>query len=103
MTHEQRRFREKVSSATFVGYGTGHGWRQAVGLPGGGPSHVVTSLGVFGFDEYREMVLVSLYPGITKDEVQAHTGWPLRVTPTLTETMLPTHEELILIRRFDTL
>lgn len=103
MTHEQRRFREKVSYLTSGGYGTGQGWRQTVGLSGGGPRTVVTSLGVFGFDESGEMVLMSLHPGIAKDEVQANTGWPLRLTSTLTETVPPTHEELILIRRFDTL
>jgi acyl CoA:acetate/3-ketoacid CoA transferase beta subunit len=34
----------------------------------------VPSLGVFGFDESGEMVLVSLHPAITKDEGQANTG-----------------------------
>ena len=103
LTHEQRRFREKVSYVTSAGYGTGHGWRQAVGLPGGGPSIVVTSLGVFDFDESGEMVLVSLHSGITKDEVQANTGWPLRFATTMTETPAPTAAEIALIRQFDTL
>jgi glutaconate CoA-transferase, subunit B len=103
LTHEHRRFREKVSYVTSAGYGTGHRWRQAVGLPGGGPSTVVTSLGVFDFDESGEMVLVSLHPGITKDEVQANTGWPVRTMAPPTETVPPTKDELLLIRRFDTL
>ena len=103
MTHEKRRFREKVSYLTSPGHGTGSGWRHAVGLSGGGPSTVVTSLGVFGFAESGEMVLESLHPGVTREEVQAHTGWPLRSAPTLAETHAPTPEELALIRRFDTL
>jgi glutaconate CoA-transferase subunit B len=103
MTHEQRRFREKVSYLTSAGHGTGSGWRQSVGLSGGGPSTVVTSLGVFRFDASGEMILTSLHPGITKEEVQANTGWALRALATLTTTVSPTKEKLLLIRRFDTL
>jgi glutaconate CoA-transferase subunit B len=103
MTHEHRRFREKVSYLTSVGHGTGSGWRRSVGLSGDGPSKVVTSLAVFGFAESGEMMLISLHPGITKEEVQANTGWPLRALATLVETVPPTKEELLLIRRFDTL
>jgi len=103
MTDESRRFRERVQYLTSAGHGTGKGWRQRVGLPGGGPSKVVTSLGVFGFDESGEMLLTSLHPGITKEEVQTNTGWMLRSAPTVTETQPPASEELTLIRRFDTL
>ncbi len=103
MTHEKRRFQEKVSYLTSPGHGTGSGWRQIVGLPGGGPSKVVTSLGVFGFTESGEMILESLHSGVTHDEVQAHTGWPLRSAPSVTETFPPSPRELALIRRFDTL
>jgi glutaconate CoA-transferase subunit B len=103
MSHEKRRFQEKVSYLTSPGHGSGSGWRQTVGLPGGGPSKVVTSLGVFGFAESGEMILESLHPGVTSEEVQANTGWPLRSAPAVTETPAPTPKELTLIRRFDTL
>lgn len=103
MTHEHRRFRGKVSYVTSAGHGTGSGWRRSVGLSGGGPSTVVTSLGVFGFEETGEMILVSLHPGITKKEVQANTGWSLRSVATVGVTLAPTTAELTLIRRFDTL
>jgi glutaconate CoA-transferase subunit B len=103
MTHEQRRFRERVQYLTSAGHGTGNGWRKEVELSGGGPSRVVTSLGVFGFDKSGEMVLESLHPGVTKDEVQANTGWPLRFATAVTATAPPTADELSLIRQFDTL
>lgn len=103
MTHEKRRFQERVEYLTSPGHGTGSGWRQAIGLPGGGPNKVVTSLGVFGFAESREMILETLHPGVTREEVQANTGWTLRFAPTVAETSAPTPDELALIRHFDTL
>jgi glutaconate CoA-transferase, subunit B len=103
MTHERRRFRERVQYLTSAGHGTGRGWRGSVGLPGGGPSKVVTSLGVFGFAESGEMTLESLHPGATKEGVRTNTGWPLRFAPAAGETAAPTAQELSLIRRFDTL
>jgi glutaconate CoA-transferase subunit B len=63
---------------------------------------VISSLGVFGFDPAsREMVLESLHPGVTLEEVKSQTGWPVRVTPALGETPEPTREELDVLRRFD--
>jgi acyl CoA:acetate/3-ketoacid CoA transferase beta subunit len=40
----------------------------------------------------------SLHPGVTLDDVQAATGFPLAVAPDLAETRAPTREELALIR-----
>lgn len=102
MHHERRRFPERVRYLTSPGYGTGSGWREHVGLKGGGPSRVISSLGVFGFDPAsREMVLESLHPGVTLEEVKSQTGWPMRVTPDLGGTPEPTREELDVLRRFD--
>jgi glutaconate CoA-transferase, subunit B len=103
MTHEQRRFRERVQYLTSVGHGTEKGWRQRVGLSGGGPSRVVTSLGVFSFDDSGEMILASLHPGISREAVQENTGWTLRSASIVAETQAPTAHELLLIRQFDTL
>lgn len=102
MKHEPRRFVERVSYITSPGYGDGPGWRERVGLPRGGPSTVITTLGVLRFDEEsKEMVLVSVHPGITVEEVKAATGWPLRVAPDVTVTPEPTPAELEILRRFD--
>jgi glutaconate CoA-transferase subunit B len=102
MQHERRRFPARVSYLTSPGYGTGPRWRHAVGLVRGGPARVITSLGVLGFDpESGEMVLESVHPGVTVEEVRAHTGWDLRVSPALRTTPAPTPEELEVLRRFD--
>lgn len=102
MAHEPRRFVEKVSYVTSPGYGDGGNWRQKVGLSGGGPSAVITTLGVLRFEaQSREMYLHSVHPGVTVAEVKAATGWDLRVADSLHETPPPTDEELRLLRQFD--
>ena len=102
MHHERRRFPERVRFVTSPGYGTGPGWREQVGLIRGGPARVISSLGVFGFDpDSQEMVLETMHPGVTLDEIRGQTGWAVRVSPTLAETPAPTRAELDVLRRFD--
>jgi len=102
MTHEKRRFVPHVDYITSPGYGDGKGWREGVGLPRGGPAAVITTLGILRFDpETKEMVLTSVHPGITVDEVLENTGWELRVAPDLETTSTPTGEELSILRRLD--
>jgi glutaconate CoA-transferase subunit B len=102
MSHERRRFVPRVDYITSPGYGEGAGWRRRAGLARGGPSAVITTLGVFRFDpESGEMVLASLHPGISLPDVQAATGWPVRVAADLATTPTPLAEELAMVARFD--
>ena len=102
MTHQRRRFVERVDYVTSPGHGTGGDWRARTGLPGGGPSAVITTLGLFQFDPAsREMVLASTHPGVTVEEIRGETGWALRVSADVGETPPPTAAELAAIRRFD--
>ncbi|MBM4425160.1 MAG: CoA-transferase [Chloroflexi bacterium] len=102
MAHEKRRFVPKVDYITSPGYGNGAGWRDRVGLPRGGPSTVITTLGVLRFDSAtKEMMLVSVHPGVTVDQVLDSTGWPLRVSSEVVTTPAPTPSELATLRRFD--
>ncbi len=102
MAHERRRFVPRVDYITSPGYGNGPGWRRAVGLPRGGPAAVITTLGIFRFEQSTcEMVLASVHPGVTVDEVQANTGWPLRVSSGIEQTPAPALQELDAITRFD--
>ncbi len=65
-----------------------------------GEVKLVTNLGVFELDpESRELALVTIHRGHTVEEVQEATGFPLQLSPSLTETPSPTQEELALIRR----
>jgi len=102
MPQERHRFVERAHFITSPGFGDGAGWRERVGLPGGGPSAVITTLGVFRFDaDTREMYLASYHPGQSVDSVRAATGWDLRVAADVSATPTPTSEELAIVRACD--
>lgn len=102
MSHQKRRFVPRVDYITSPGYGDGGDWRQRVGLPRGGPATVITTLGILRFDpESKEMILASVHPGSSADEVKANTGWPLKIADDLAETRAPTEDELTMLREFD--
>ncbi|MFO7667134.1 MAG: CoA-transferase [Desulfobacterales bacterium] len=102
MSHEKHRLVPKVDYITSPGYGDGPGWRDNVGLPRGGPSAVITSYGVMKFDLYtKEMVLVSVHPGITVECVLENTGWPLKISENLDITQAPLDSELKLLHELD--
>jgi len=102
MNHQKRRFMPRVDYITSPGFGNGSGWRAQVGLPRGGPSAVITTLGVLRFDAGScEMILSSTHPGVTVEQVSQNTGWPLKIADDLTVTPAPTAMELEMIRKFD--
>jgi len=102
MKHEKRRFLEKVSYITSPGFGDGRGWREKNGLKGGGSCGVITTKGILRFDsETKEMVLDSIHPGATVEEVIENTGWNLRCAPKNVKTSTPTRSELRMIRKYD--
>jgi glutaconate CoA-transferase, subunit B len=63
---------------------------------------IVTDLCVMDFGGPEHAVrVVSLHPGVTFEQVQAATGFPLLQTPSLAQTRLPSTEQLQIIRRLD--
>lgn len=95
------RFPERVDFVSAPGYLDGKpGSRERAGLkPGTGPAKVVTNLGIYSFRE-GEMILESIHSraGVTLEDIRANTGWDLRVSADLKETVEPTAEELMLLR-----
>jgi glutaconate CoA-transferase subunit B len=101
-THERRRFVPKVDFVTSPAWLDGGDSRRRSGLFFGGVSRVVTTLGVFGFDpESRRMRVEALHPGITRSQVQEHTGFPLLDAPQIAETAPPAPDELEMLRALD--
>jgi glutaconate CoA-transferase subunit B len=102
MAHERRRLVEKVSYVTSPGHGDGPGWRERAGLPGGGPTAIVTTMAVLRFPpEGGEAYLATVHPGHSVEEVRAETGWELAAAPEVGTTPEPTPRELAEIRRLD--
>jgi glutaconate CoA-transferase subunit B len=58
---------------------------------------VITDLGCYEFTD-GEMILTSLHPGCTLEQVRNNTGWNVRVSAALETTDEPTSEELRIIR-----
>ena len=99
MTMSPRAFVERLPFVTSLGHGHGKGSREALGLTTKGPTKVVTDLCVLEPDpDTRELIVVSLHPGVTQDEVQAQCGWPLEFSTELMQTPAPTDMELATLR-----
>ena len=99
MAMSKRAFVEKLDFVTSLGHGDGPGSREKLGLKTKGPTRVMTDLCVFEPDPVtRELTVVSLHPGTTREGVQAECAWPVRFAATVTETPAPTGEELGVLR-----
>jgi acyl CoA:acetate/3-ketoacid CoA transferase beta subunit len=98
MRHEKRKLPLAVAHLTSPGFVGGRS-RQELGLRGGGPSRVITDMGVLGFDsETHSASLLSLHPGIRLEALIENTGFPLLIPKEVPATPLPTAEELRLLR-----
>jgi glutaconate CoA-transferase, subunit B len=102
MKHEKRRFVEQVDFITSPGYLRGGDTRQASGLVTGGMFRVVTDLAVFGFEaKKRRMQVLSLNPGVSREQLQDNTGFSLDFADHLAVTEPPTDQELKVLRELD--
>jgi glutaconate CoA-transferase, subunit B len=98
MRHEERKLKAAISFVTSPGYITGSASRQQAGL-WGGPSRVITDKAIFGFHpETKQMMLISIHPGNTLDDILKTMGFVPVIPQNLPYTDPPTEEELHLIR-----
>jgi glutaconate CoA-transferase subunit B len=99
MRLKRRAFVDKLDFITSPGHLDGKQSREAAGIPGRGPSLVITDRASFSFDNPdHEMMLTELAPGETAESIQAEVGWPLRISPDLREMEPLTAVELDIIR-----
>jgi glutaconate CoA-transferase, subunit B len=95
MRQSPRSFVERLDFRTSVGYGVAPGDRKRLGMPGRGPTIVITDLGVLRPDpESCELTLTQVHPGVTVERAREQTGWRLAVSDDLEETQPPSEEEL---------
>lgn len=97
--HSLRTFVKDVDFITTVGFGRDGKARDGVPNIGRGPTVVITDLCILRPDpETKELVVVALHPGVTREQVQAATGWEVRFAEALDITAEPTAEELQVLR-----
>jgi glutaconate CoA-transferase subunit B len=98
--HEKRKFVPCVDFITSPGYINGPGAREAAGLPPNtGPYRVISTLAVMGFHPASKcMQVISLHPGVTREDIAANTGFDMLFADTVSPTAEPTDEELRILR-----
>jgi glutaconate CoA-transferase subunit B len=101
-SHEKRRFVEKVDYISSPGYLGGGDSREECNFPGGGPSAIISTLGILRPDPVtKEFCLDAYFPFSSVEESKDHTGWDLKVSPDVNMVPEPTEEELKNLREVD--
>jgi glutaconate CoA-transferase subunit B len=99
MRQSKRSFVEKLDFVTSLGHGEGGDHRGRLGVKTKGPTRLVTDLCIFEPDpRSKEMTVVSVHPGITRQQIAENTGWPVRYAGSVAETPPPSAEELRVLR-----
>ncbi len=99
MNHLKRGFVEKLDFVTSLGHGEGGDHRARLGVTTKGPTRLITDLCVFEPDpQTKEMTVVSIHPGVTREQIDGATGWKVRYADRVAETPPPTDDELSTLR-----
>lgn len=97
--HRPRTFVNQVDFITSFGHGQGGDHRRRLGLSTAGPTLVITNLCLMLPDaETKELVVQSLHEGVTREQVEEATGWPIRFAKEVDTTPPPTDQELRALR-----
>lgn len=99
MRQRARSFVDRLDFLTSLGHGRTGRERKALGLLTQGPALIVTDLCTMRPEpETNEFVVTTLHPGVTREQIEANTGWPVRFADRVEETAAPTAEELGALR-----
>ena len=99
MSHKKRAFVEKIDFVTSLGHGKGGDDRKRYGVATKGPTKVLTDLCILEPDaRTKELVVVSLHPGVSRERVIESTGWRLKFAEEVAATPPPTAQELKVLR-----
>ena len=94
-----RAFPDKVDFITSPGQRMKGKTRKELGLPGAGPTRIITDMGILDADPVSgEFVLTAIAPGVALEDVIASVGWPLRSAKPLPLVPLPSEKEIKLLR-----
>jgi glutaconate CoA-transferase subunit B len=99
MRQTRRTFVDQVDFVTSLGHGRTGRERRELGLTTAGPVLLVSDLCTMEpHPDTRELEVVSLHPGVSRGQVEAETGWPVKFRATLVDTAAPTALELDTLR-----
>jgi glutaconate CoA-transferase subunit B len=100
MAQSKRSFVEKVDFVTSLGHGRGGDDRlKTHGVTTKGPTKVITDLCIMEPNLVsKELTVVGLHPGVTREAVVEATGWAVKFASGLVETPAPTADELKVLR-----
>jgi len=99
MAQSKRSFVERLDFVTSLGHGEGGDHRARLGVKTKGPTRLMTDLCIFEPDPVsREMIVVSIHPGISRANIDASTGWSVKYAAEVVETPPPTALELEVLR-----
>jgi glutaconate CoA-transferase subunit B len=102
MAQSKRSFVGKLDFITSLGHGEGGDSRAKLGLKTKGPTKLVTDLAVFEPDpKSKEMTVVSIHPGVSREQIDGNTGWPVKYAANVSETPAPTVQELSVLRELN--
>ena len=99
MRHGVRSFVKALDFLTSLGHGPTGRERRDLGLATEGPTLIVTDLCTMRpHAETNEFQVVTLHPGVTREQVQESTAWPVQFAAHVDETPAPRTEELEALR-----
>jgi glutaconate CoA-transferase, subunit B len=99
MAQGKRSFVDELDFITSLGHGTGPGSRERLGVTTKGPTRVITDLCLMEPDPAtRELTVTAMHPGVTREQITAATGWPIKFARQVAETAPPTGQELEVLR-----
>ena len=99
MAMGKRAFIDKLPFITSMGHGATGRERRALGVKSQGPTRLITDLCLFEPDpETKEMTVVSIHPGVTREQIIENCGWTPAFAANVTETPAPDARELEVLR-----
>jgi glutaconate CoA-transferase, subunit B len=99
MAQGKRSFVDKLDFVTSIGHVSGGDSRAKLGVKTKGPTKLITDLAMFEPDPAtKEMIVVSMHPGVTREQILENTGWPVKFAANVKETPAPTPKELEVLR-----
>ena len=99
MAMGKRAFVDKLPFITSMGHGPSGRERRALGVKSRGPTRLITDLCLFEPDpETQEMTVVSIHPGVTREQIIENCGWTPSFAADVAETRAPDTTELEVLR-----